>query len=424
MATGYPGRHRARGDHKQNGQRSPISAERGLSTGDDVMSRVAVCVVSSLICSAYLDAQTVILQPGMPAAQAPGLPPRDNPGQPRTGTSRIQGRVVSSPSGQPLLRAQVMLNGSGVTRRTMTDAQGRYQFADLPAGSFTITANKPGYVGIAYGQRRPQEPGTPVDVSEGQTIDRVDLVLPRGGVITVRVTDEFGEPVTGAQIQLLRFQYGPDGQRRLNSAPSGTQGATITDDRGEVRLYGLSSGEYVMSATARNQIVGGLVNSGEPSEGFAPTYYPGTPTADLAQTIRVGVGEEISAHFAMASSRLARITGTVIDSQGHPATGASVQISSRIAGGIWTFGGGTVGPDGAFAVAGVPPGDHPIVVRPIPRPGVQASDVGGEFASEPVTVTGADITGLGIVTGPGTTISGRVVWDGASGRATFPDNRW
>jgi hypothetical protein len=35
----------------------------------------------------------------------------------------------------------------------------------------------------------------------------------------VRVTDDAGEPLAGAQVQVQRFQYAADGQRRLTNVP-------------------------------------------------------------------------------------------------------------------------------------------------------------------------------------------------------------
>lgn len=352
-------------------------------------------------------------------AQAPGMPPpRDNRG-PQSGTARLRGRVVSSQTGMPLRRAQVMVFAAeGQMRRvTTTDGEGRYEFVELPAGRLSVTATKAGYVSLQYGQRRPFEPGTPVTVADGETVERIDFTLPSGSVITVRVTDDFGEPVAGAQIQVQRFQYGPDGQRRLTMAPSSTGGfPSATDDRGELRAYGLTPGEYVVSASVRSVGLPGASNPNDNNEGFSPTFYPGTISASEAQAISVGVGEERSVQFSMVSSRMSRITGTVVNSEGRPAVGAQVIIVSRQGAGMTSSGGGTVAADGSFAISGVAPGEHSVDVRPQMRPG----EAGGEFASVPVVVSGADITGLRIVTGKGVTISGRVVFEGTAPRDGAP----
>ena len=114
-----------------------------------------------------------------------------------------------------------MLNAADVQvrRTTTTDGEGRYRIADLPAGRYFLAANKAGYVSAQYGQRRPNEPGTAVQLSDGQSMTGVNLALPRGGVIAGRVIDEFGEPIARASVQALRYFYGPDGQRRPAAEP-------------------------------------------------------------------------------------------------------------------------------------------------------------------------------------------------------------
>src|SRR5262249_47865682 len=161
---------------------------------------------------------------------------------------------------------------------------------------------KAGYVTQQYGQRRPFEPGTPVSLADGESIERIDFALQSGSVITVRVTDDLNEPLAGAQIQVQRFQFGTDGQRRLTGAPGGPGFMNVTDDRGEYRAYGLTPGEYVVSATVRT-IGSGPGNPDDNTDGFAPTYYPGTVSVTDAQPISVGAAEERSVQFALVAAR-------------------------------------------------------------------------------------------------------------------------
>src|SRR5213593_1405586 len=152
---------------------------------------------------------------GQLAAQ---VPPRDNP-QVRTGTAVLRGRVVADDTGQPLRKAQVRIFGSpgpGVqpeNRLATTDASGRYEFKDLPAGRYTLSAAKGSYVSLQYGQQRPLATGKPVEVNDGQTIERIDFSLPRGALIAGRVLDEFGEPVADVQVLPLRYLVGGPGRR-------------------------------------------------------------------------------------------------------------------------------------------------------------------------------------------------------------------
>ncbi len=128
-------------------------------------------------------------------------PTRDSTRPAQSSSARIRGRVLAVDSGQPLGRAQVTITGPAFTRSTLTDAEGRYEFADVPAATFLVMASKTGYVTLQHGQRRPFEPGRPVAVSGGQSADRVDFSLPRGAVIAARITDDLGFPLAGVEVR-------------------------------------------------------------------------------------------------------------------------------------------------------------------------------------------------------------------------------
>ena len=192
-------------------------ADTRADSGAAAMSRTA-----AMICAIVLAAPLVSAQVATPQPQAPRLPPRDAAGltPPASGTGRIRGRVLQAGTGTPIRRAQVTLTGEqSVQRLVTTDGNGRYEFSDLPAGRFTISAAKGGYLTLQYGQRRPFEPGRPVTLTDAQILGQVDLTLPRAGVISGRVIDRFGEPAVGADIVVERYQYSSDGQRRLTRAP-------------------------------------------------------------------------------------------------------------------------------------------------------------------------------------------------------------
>jgi hypothetical protein len=86
---------------------------------------------------------------------------------------------------------------------TATDLDGRYEFANLPAGRYNVSASKGAYLTTMWGQQKPMGLSTPIDLAPGQTLERVDFSLPRGGVITGRILDEFGEPLAGLEMSAL-----------------------------------------------------------------------------------------------------------------------------------------------------------------------------------------------------------------------------
>src|SRR5687767_13257577 len=121
-------------------------------------------------------------------------PARDRAELPK-GTSAVSGRVLAADTGRPVKRARVSVTGAATGGgrgggTAISDDQGRYVVADLAAGTYSVSASKSGFVDAVFGQRRPLQPGTPVQVADGQAAANVDLRLTRGGVITGRIVDE------------------------------------------------------------------------------------------------------------------------------------------------------------------------------------------------------------------------------------------
>ena len=113
-----------------------------------------------------------------------------------------------------------------------------------------MTASKGGFVSLQFGQRRPSESGTPIELGDGQTLDKITIALPRGSVLGGRITDEFGEPVANATVTAWRYGYA-GGARRMMPA-QGANARDTTDDQGQFRLFGLPPGEYYVSAMLRS----------------------------------------------------------------------------------------------------------------------------------------------------------------------------
>ncbi|MGE3188412.1 MAG: carboxypeptidase-like regulatory domain-containing protein [Vicinamibacterales bacterium] len=343
---------------------------------------------------------------GMPA-RGGGLAAEDAP----KGTATLRGVVIAADTGSPVRRAQVRAFAPGVRggRLATTDEQGRFEIRELVAGRYTLTAGKGGFVSLQYGQRRPSEQGTPIDVADDETIDKLVIALPRGSVLAGRITDEFGEPVTDAVVTALRYGY-VGGTRRI--LPGG-RGDT-TDDRGEFRLFGLQPGDYYVSAAFR--VRGGEVTdpAGE-STGYAPTYYPGTSNVAEAQRVSVGVGQEMtSVSFALVATRLVKVSGSVVSSQGVPGSGVVALTPADGGTGLrMEMNAGRVDQAGQFEIDNVAPGRYLLQTRAGMGGGGRGGGLrgGGEFGRMEIAVGNDDLRGVVIVTAPGARLAGRVVTD-------------
>ena len=125
--------------------------------------RAKLVAVGLVMWTMFAEAQAPSVPPGSsvpgPPGPRPQMPARDAAQIP-TGTARIRGRVVAA-DGTPLRRANVRVSAGEirVNRGATTDADGRYEVSDLPAGRYSISVSRNGYVSLQFGQQRPFEPG-------------------------------------------------------------------------------------------------------------------------------------------------------------------------------------------------------------------------------------------------------------------------
>jgi hypothetical protein len=409
-----------------------------------------------------LDAPGVAQRGGGPAVP----PPRDTTATP-TGTAIIAGVVVvDGPDRRPLPRASVTLRGGDITtsRLAITDDEGRFAFADLPAGRFTLSVIKPTYVSATYGARSQDAPGTPIAVTDGSRT--TDLVVPiaRGAVITGRILDEHGGPATSYSTSVVR-------ERMVAGKPTftptfGAAGGTA-DDRGIYRLYGLPAGTYVvvvsrfsspanlprvttqaevMWARSEGTAAPGLAprTTVAPARGpvlsVAPVFYPGTTDIALAERITVAAGEERAGiDFVVRMVPTSTISGSVYRPDGQPAPGVPVtavnMASSTVRLGLPELPPRAITTrTGQFTMGGLAPGRYLLAVQgssglvaaapaPLGGRGGPPLPVMDLWAQEEITVSGEDISNVRFSLTPGMAISGRVAFEGTAPPPDFTSVR-
>jgi len=113
----------------------------------------------------------------------------------------LRGTVESAATGSGLPMSVVILEkeaeGGSELRfaaKTLSDAEGRYEFLLLPPGRYRATA-------YATSGRFGQETIADVDVLAGASTRSLDFALQAGAALTVRVTDASGHPVRDASLQ-------------------------------------------------------------------------------------------------------------------------------------------------------------------------------------------------------------------------------
>ena len=350
----------------------------------------------NLTLPASYEAPTIVDGGGM-VFSSPGLQRPPAPGEPG---AVVRGRVVSATggvvAGATVRLAQPARRESAAVQ---SDRDGRFAFAAVVPGPFFIAATKTGYSSDG------PPLGLPITVTATGADAEVRLVP--WSSVTGRVLDELGEPVQGAAVQLLRPRF-QDGARRLVSVG----GARMTDDRGAFRLFGVTPGRYILSASA------GDVSTSE-LPGYVRTYYPGVADPASSSFFTIGAGQvQTSADITLVRQRTVRVSGVVRDAQGRPGlVGSLTLIPSQSASLLATGVGARVGDGGAFEFPNVPPGRYVIQAYR----GTRNRSTEGEFGVLPVSVVGdRDLEGLTVQAATGSALAGRLSFIGATPGAVPP----
>ena len=327
---------------------------------------------------------------GLAGQQQP--PPRDTRTVATTGTAAIGGTVVvvEESGARPVTYAHVGILGidSGIIRVTSSDAAGRFQLPQLPAGRYLIGGFKPPYVAMVYGAKKPGRAGTAIAVADGEARTDLVLTLARGGVITGVISDDAGNAVPGIGVTATPAAGGSLQSQMMSMAFLPPQ---VSDDRGLYRFSGLPAGDYVVTAMRTDRIdpdaravtsaeideamrllrepPAAVASSGarasgpvEPAEtrivpaaggvggasmtgampmlasmmmgrgrgmSYAPVYYPGTVDIGEARPVKVAAGEERTGIDILARAvPTSAVEGIVLGLDGHPAPGASLRLRS------------------------------------------------------------------------------------------------
>lgn len=351
------------------------------------------------------------------------------------GTVRLQGRVVTpGEEPRPVRRAIVTVTGEGIRdgRSLVTDDQGGFSFAGLPAGRLMVTATKAAHLPAAFGALQSGRPGVALQMRAGETRDDLVIVMARAAVITGTVRLDAGGPAAG--IDVAAFHLPPPG-RNSHLLPVAS---AASDDRGVYRIYDLAPGDYVVVSGVRRagsgvgdaevwsprQIDDMLKSLEQPGaapppaepEGrfaYAPVYFPESSSPDGAVPIRLRQADErTGVDFTVRLTRMATVEGVLLGDDAavskaqffFNATGMRLQPLMGITPAFSTR---MTSAGRVFSYVGVPPGNFTVTAH---VPGVPGQDA--QFARTALVVSGQDVRNLAMTLQPAFRMTGQLVFAG------------
>jgi hypothetical protein len=319
----------------------------------------------------------------------------------------VAGIVTKDPGGEPVKKALVELiaenQAAGGNHTSLTGADGAFHIDNIAPGRYRLFAERTGYLEVD--KHRPRSDGRLLALTAGQELKDVLIRLQAAAVIEGRVTDEDGDPLSEAQVAVLRQTFA-FGRRHWEQ-----MGGERTNDLGEFRIANLPAGSYYISVTPPPDLkslieaanapasdprnaMNGLPERPVPTS-YIMTYYPGTKDRSQAAPIDLHPGDDFPANFSLTPSPSVVIRGSVTNLA--PSASALVVLQSKDLN--LPQSAAEVKRNGSFEIRDVSPGAYTLVATITDRSGTR-------LARQTLQVASANLDGIRLVPQPGGWIHG------------------
>ena len=334
--------------------------------------------------------------------------------------ARIEGILVSATTQQPLKKGQLVLrpvqkapqpsapaaDTSGAYVGT-SDANGKFVIEGVSPGSYTLQADRPGYMQAKYRSTS----GGIIAVDSGQSLKDIRVAMTPQGVIAGRVVDEDGDPMTNVRVDLERWGY----RRGARSLVGFSQ--KETDDRGEFRIAGLPAGRYLLTAQIWQPAIDSV---GKSTETYVTTFYPSAIDMTQSTPIAVSAGSEVTdIEVRLRKVRVFHVAGKIVEGQGAAVNNLGIQLVPAANGprtpAYWDH--FAIANNGKFDFSNVMPGEYVVVfAESVVFGTVDQSEKASRklYARFPVTVSDANIADLVVPFHPGASLTGHVEIEGSA----------
>ncbi|MDQ1249334.1 MAG: C-terminal target protein [Actinomycetota bacterium] len=244
------------------------------------------------------------------------------------GAGSIAGTVANAADGHPIADAMVHAFAPENPFRygsAQTGEDGRYVISGLRSDRYVVEVWSQDYLPEFYGDTSTYEEAVRVEVIEPDQTGGIDFGLSMGGSITGTVRDSHGAPVSGAYLTAIMpypadsaawMDGGPD----VRPVPAAREGWAVTDDSGQYRMGGLTTGEYRVQAQSSARWY------------YASVWYDGALSFEQATPVPVTTGQEtpgidLTLDLPVMNSAIA---GRVTDANGHPVAKAFVTVQEAV----------------------------------------------------------------------------------------------
>ena len=200
----------------------------------------------------------------------------------------LDGTAIDFITAEPLRKTTVRLIPSVYSapgQLAITDVSGHFHFEGVPAGEYQLTGERTGYLKSEFGARQPGSNGTTLRLKAGDKLTGLVLKLAPCSVITGKVTDENGDPISKAVVYAVSRTW-IRGQRHYDRSEG-----SWTNDMGEYRIIDLPPGAYYLAAEISSQAF--VDKQGGREKQILSAFYPDSRTLDNAQLLNVEPGQSL-----------------------------------------------------------------------------------------------------------------------------------
>jgi len=264
---------------------------------------------------------------------------------PRQQLYRIRGRIVDSRTGNSLATARPGITYRGLTggggmpsRQTYNPADGTFEIADIPSGSYYVSMSSPDNSASA--------PSVPVTISNS---DVEGIVLTISPLVSIegRVTVEGQQLAAGSAFRALMITLRPWADGEPVNAPSSSPPPQTPNADGAFTLRGTIPGEYRLAFY-----------------GLSPDLYVKEIRYNnrnvLDETMQISASDAGTLNIVL-SSKSGQVAGTVVDEKLRPVQGIrAVLVPDRHRERTELFKTVLTDQAGRFNIRGIPPGDFKI----------------------------------------------------------------